>query len=56
MGKFDILILALVAAAVVFAVLSIRKNKGSCSGCTGCEGNCSGCRPKDKGGLNDEGK
>ncbi len=41
MNIISIIIIALLCVAVVFAILSIRKNKGKCSGnCEGCSMNC----------------
>ena len=38
MNIWDVLILAVIAAAVIFAVCRIRKGKSSC-----CDGNCEAC-------------
>ncbi len=54
MNIWDVIILAAVAAAVVFAVIRMRKRKGSgchtsCSGCEGCvkRTDCPACK-KDR--------
>ena len=41
MNLWDILILTLVAAAVLFAVRAIRR--GRTGGCHGCSGSCDAC-------------
>ncbi len=45
MNLLDILILALIAAALVLAWRVSRKRKGGCgcSGCSGCTGSCQRC-------------
>ncbi|MBR6091012.1 MAG: FeoB-associated Cys-rich membrane protein, partial [Anaerolineaceae bacterium] len=39
MNRLDILIILILAAAVIFAIRTIRKSKGGCSSC--CSGDCS---------------
>ena len=46
MNGWDILLLALIALALAFALRKTLKNRGSCScggNCSGCGGNCSKC-------------
>ncbi|MFR1725006.1 FeoB-associated Cys-rich membrane protein [Emergencia timonensis] len=54
MGLIDILIVAVVAAALFFAVRFIRRSKGGCSGCNGCSGNCASCAYREEKGTDDE--
>ncbi len=42
MNTISIVIGLLLAAAVIAAFVSARRNKGSCGGCSGCSG-CEGC-------------
>lgn len=47
MNIWDILILAAVAAALVFAFRAARGNrKHCCGGCDGCKKDCGGCTPR----------
>lgn len=45
MNIWDVLILLVLAGIVVFAVRTMRKNKGSCHG---CDGNCQSCQKEHR--------
>lgn len=47
MNGYDILILIAIAAAVIAAILTIKRNKGCCKDCRNCSAYCKD-RNKDK--------
>ena len=47
MSIADIVLLAVVAAAVVFALIRIKRRGGSCS-CGSCGGDCSACQSRGR--------
>ena len=48
MNFVDIITLAALAVALVFAIRALAKGKGGCN-CGGCSGDCKGC--SEKGGC-----
>lgn len=49
MSWADIILIAVIAAAAVFAIARIRRGSGRCSGCNGdCSGCKQSCRKSDK--------
>ena len=43
MNTLDMILLALIAAAVVLAIRKIRSDRRQGKGCLSCGGNCAGC-------------
>lgn len=50
MSIADILLLAVIAAAVIFALVRIKRRGGSCScgSCGHCGGDCSACQDRGR--------